>query len=797
MDDSLDASYEDNEDHDDEDDKDNDSIFPPPPKRTPSKRTPSKRPRHSSVERTPSKRAKTARTSTEKREQSLIQTPVRRVPTTRSTTSPNPTRNPNDQNEYLQAILNNLISYGRLRARDKLEFLGSEGLITRDGWIEDLELQETFPSLSVWCDKVARSRNQKWIKDYSKKIVATSTATHFSGTLEQLRDHYYQGLGDHIAMSSSDDVTQDTSDNCTPATTSTTTTTTTTTTATKKAELVISNPEPRGDSLGSPTIDTFSDQHEPPSEENESQQKNKREEDISGNITNSWISTKKIQQTEHLHLFAEEEEEEEKVKEFIERPSKREQELQKEKKEKLEKEKKDKLEKEKKDKLEKEKKEKLEKEEKEKLEKDKRERLEREKANLEKEKLEREKKEKLEKEKERYEKERLETERKERLETEKRERRENEKNEKLEKERREKLEKERRAVQERKEKETTEKEKGEKKVKQSEKRKEKEKEKAVDSPPHSPSLEYPASSSSLASLGSERLYNHERYASFLEKANQSEIQKKQGQQDNTSKPTSTTSFKLPETSSKTVMKSSATIGQTTPRKPVILGTGLKSQMLAYIQMLVEKLGGKLVDTYDGEVTHLVGLVDDTGCVRRTIKYCQAILAGAWVVSFDWIMKSFSAMQWVGEGEFQVKGDIQPQNAPQKARLSLASGGQRLLKGYKFYLWGKFESPSKEEVSALVFTGYGRMIPSLPSAPLSTSDMMTTEARHTIILGHPSFSHDDSATRSVFFQCGRHPVSLSWLLDSITHYTTLPLENYYLLQEESSDYPLHTQNSMEI
>jgi len=314
----------------------------------------------------------------------------------------------------------------------------------------------------------------------------------------------------------------------------------------------------------------------------------------------------------------------------------------------------------------------------------------------------------------------------------------------------------------------------------------------VASPPSSPSLEYPLPSSSSSSLESERLRHHERYVSFLEKVNQSEPQ---NNKETPTKYKQTTFLKsLGGSSSKSHTEFSVVTGQT--KKIVILGTGLKSQMLSYIQMLVEKLGGKF-SNYDGEVTHLVGLVDEKGCIKRTTKYCQAVLAGAWVISFDWIMKSFSAMRWVDEDEFEVKGDLQPQNAPQRARLSLAGGGQRLFKGYKFYLWGKFESPSKEEVSAIVFTGYGQVLPSLPLAPRSTTAMLSTEALHSVILGHPTYSHDDNATRDVFFRTGRQPVSIYWLLDSLTHYSMLPLENYYLLQEDQSDYPLYTQNSLEI
>lgn len=67
---------------------------------------------------------------------------------------------------------------------------------------------------------------------------------------------------------------------------------------------------------------------------------------------------------------------------------------------------------------------------------------------------------------------------------------------------------------------------------------------------------------------------------------------------------------------------------------MILGTGLKSKMLEGIRVLETKLGGKLMNEFSSEVTHVVAIPDKSNRIKRTIKYMLGVLAGCWVVSYD-------------------------------------------------------------------------------------------------------------------------------------------------------------------
>merc|ERR1740121_2032227 len=41
---------------------------------------------------------------------------------------------------------------------------------------------------------------------------------------------------------------------------------------------------------------------------------------------------------------------------------------------------------------------------------------------------------------------------------------------------------------------------------------------------------------------------------------------------------------------------------------------------------------------------------------RTIKYCEAILAGSWVLSPSWVLESSEAGRWLPEADFEIAGD---------------------------------------------------------------------------------------------------------------------------------------------
>jgi len=113
------------------------------------------------------------------------------------------------------------------------------------------------------------------------------------------------------------------------------------------------------------------------------------------------------------------------------------------------------------------------------------------------------------------------------------------------------------------------------------------------------------------------IHDHEVFLNELMKLAEEEAKQQQQTKQPASPPKSSTS-------SSTSTATSSTSASST-KFAVILPTGLRSQMLSHIQLLVEKLGGRMVNSYSPQVTHIVTLADAEGLTKRTIKYCQVSL----------------------------------------------------------------------------------------------------------------------------------------------------------------------------
>jgi len=63
-----------------------------------------------------------------------------------------------------EVTLADLLDSELVHMRDKITFLGRSGMIVREGWIEDLDLGDTFPELSTWIQRVCFFINQLLIQ---------------------------------------------------------------------------------------------------------------------------------------------------------------------------------------------------------------------------------------------------------------------------------------------------------------------------------------------------------------------------------------------------------------------------------------------------------------------------------------------------------------------------------------------------------------------------------------------------------------------------------------------------------
>ncbi|KAL6044114.1 E3 ubiquitin-protein ligase TRIM47 [Balamuthia mandrillaris] len=257
-------------------------------------------------------------------------------------------------------------------------------------------------------------------------------------------------------------------------------------------------------------------------------------------------------------------------------------------------------------------------------------------------------------------------------------------------------------------------------------------------------------------------------------------------------------------------------------KFVLLGTGLDKKKTAELRQVCNKLGGKMVHKFTKEVTHLV-TADSSLTMRRTIKYFLSLLkGGVWIVNWDWIEYSSKQKKFLEESLFEIRGDTVATGAPSKARLNNSSSSssssssasscssssasssasapntrKKLFHGKTFFLAGKFDppNPKKTELESIIEAGGGTVLSSLQKkqqtrkASNHTDKKRSSEKRkrkeeHEEEEGHetiyvlcdPTCSTEE--VKKIERRCGRRPLSLLWLLDSLSHFRLLDTSPYY-------------------
>jgi len=154
------------------------------------------------------------------------------------------------------------------------------------------------------------------------------------------------------------------------------------------------------------------------------------------------------------------------------------------------------------------------------------------------------------------------------------------------------------------------------------------------------------------------------------------------------------------------------------------------------------------------------------------------------------MASFQASAWAPEEKFEIRGDVasgKKTNTPHIARLAVANQGspsksQRLFKGYRFYFGGSgYGTPTRDELMSLVDAGHGFVCNAEPSPPKNTKELLAPSSAKTILICDSNFTKEDEA-RELYFRTGSLPVSVQWLLDSVSWYRALRPEDYYLISE---------------
>ncbi|KAH3766622.1 hypothetical protein Pelo_1514 [Pelomyxa schiedti] len=218
---------------------------------------------------------------------------------------------------------------------------------------------------------------------------------------------------------------------------------------------------------------------------------------------------------------------------------------------------------------------------------------------------------------------------------------------------------------------------------------------------------------------------------------------------------------------------------------VILPTSVRGNLLVHLRMTVEKCGGRVVANMSSEVTHVVAIVNPstTRVEEMSFKYACAVLAGCWIVSFDWVMHSFNAGKWLDETRYEVSGDPNALGAPKKGRRhkeNILSGAPDvgLFTNHSFFFSPRIDPMVCTRLAELVHIGKGEVLKETPSPPTNITELResaATTGKIIHVVGDKLCSMEDA--KKLYLQTGRPPLSYDWVLQCVSEFRVVDTSRY--------------------
>ncbi|XP_078536723.1 BRCA1-associated RING domain protein 1 [Lissotriton helveticus] len=205
---------------------------------------------------------------------------------------------------------------------------------------------------------------------------------------------------------------------------------------------------------------------------------------------------------------------------------------------------------------------------------------------------------------------------------------------------------------------------------------------------------------------------------------------------------------------------------------VLMGSGLSFAQ----QKVLSKLGGVLkagrCTEFNNTVTHVI--VPDEGVVS-TMKGMLGILAGCWIVRFQWVQACLESRLRELEEPYEVPG------GPIRGRLNKEHLLPNLLDGCYFFFLGWFKTHCKEDLMELVKAAGGQVLARQPKPDSDVTQTVNTVAYHAEATSDQSFCTQyiiyDKSTNYCPTRVRQGKVwtaPSSWLVDCITSFQLLPV-----------------------
>ncbi|KAG6519485.1 hypothetical protein ZIOFF_022979 [Zingiber officinale] len=153
---------------------------------------------------------------------------------------------------------------------------------------------------------------------------------------------------------------------------------------------------------------------------------------------------------------------------------------------------------------------------------------------------------------------------------------------------------------------------------------------------------------------------------------------------------------------------------------IFMGSDLMASEKNLLVQLASLIGGKVIERWTPEVTHVIVSTSQCGACRRTYDFLLTVLSWKWILTTKWVKVSLELGHLVEEEPFEVRFDEKGfVDGPKKKRHSIIDKhdkywtflcqAKNLFAGLHFYISKHFDQSSEQSLRELVVASGGRVL----------------------------------------------------------------------------------------
>ena len=129
------------------------------------------------------------------------------------------------------------------------------------------------------------------------------------------------------------------------------------------------------------------------------------------------------------------------------------------------------------------------------------------------------------------------------------------------------------------------------------------------------------------------------------------------------------------------------------QKTVSVSASITPDQVERLKALTKPLRFRFEQNVSAKTTHLIVPSSEDRIAPEETAYFEALVLGAWIVTWDWMEESAKSGDFVDEEEFLAVGTRGYRNgAPEKSRNNELLQQPKLFKGFHVFLEGNFGKP---------------------------------------------------------------------------------------------------------